>query len=154
MTIERHARFQPESVACRQTTGQNAFRRAEVSHVKQLVPELLSFVSRSVDFETVLAGVPGARNYSGHSIYGSFAKVVVLDLVQCEICQRFQNIQRIWSLQRNLTVLTADIAEFNVTAAVLKMRSDPVPIFLRRPCVYHQQQMVLCDAIDEQILDD
>ena len=60
-------------------------------------------------------------------------------------------LERVRTLKRELTTIGADVAQFNRFAGMVRL--DPVPVFLSRAGIHHEQQVVLRKAIDQQIVD-
>src|SRR5207253_7611322 len=62
VTVETHARLQPQRITRSQTTRQHAVIGSKVSCLENLVPDLLGFVRGGVNFKAVLAGVTRPRD--------------------------------------------------------------------------------------------
>src|SRR5436190_9068285 len=105
MSVERHARFQPQRVTRGQTCRKNTFIGAVIAGVQELVPELTCIRRISIDLESVFAGVASAGNYRVNSIDHSDGEMVILDLVKIGGRQFFEDELRQRSLNGDLAII-------------------------------------------------
>src|SRR5260221_2454347 len=119
VTIQAHSCFQPQGIARGQPAWQHAVFRAVLSGLQNLVPELLCFVCRRVNFKAILARVSGAGNYRFDPVNLVFGKVVVLNLSERNGSEVLQDRNRVRTLQSNLAIICAHILEFDILVATM-----------------------------------
>ncbi len=78
--------------------------------------------------------------------------MVILDLREGHVSQLLQDRLCIRALQRELAIIGADVFQLDRFAGV--MRRDPFPVFFSRACIDDQQQVVCCETINHQIVND
>lgn len=120
--------------------------------VENFVPELLSAIGWSVNFETIFTGVAGARNDCVNSINATTSEVVILDFGEWQVSQLLQDRLCVRPLQRELAVISADVLQLDRFAGV--MRCDPLPVFFGRAGIDDEKQVVCGKTINHQVVDD
>ena len=121
------------------------------ARVQDFVPDALGLLGRDVDFETVLAGVAGARDAGGRA--GDFAvgEVVILDRREIGAGQLLQSRWRLGPLNRQLRVTIACKLHFGVS---LVQRGDVLEILILIGGVDAEEVVIVGHFVDQDVVDE
>src|SRR4029079_17096103 len=97
------------------------------------------------------SGVTGPRNDSRNAVDAAASEVVILDLAEWNVGQSLQNRLCVWTLQRHLAVIAADVVQVNRLARVI--RFDPLPIFFSSTRINNEQQVIRGETINHEVVD-
>ena len=160
MPIERHARFQPQSVACAQTAGPNPKLLARL-HQRGPYSFCRGHVARQINLKAILARVARASDqHIRHARNLAPRKPIILDPRQLRLRQLLQRLQPARPLHRQLRIARRIVRDPHLRLGRLgrlgrprvHLLHNPRKILVLVPRVHHQKIIVLAVTVNQNVV--